>query len=211
MIGAHSRVTNPSRAHRNTHTPRAAEKMNPSHAQTRTKSVTPMDAGSHAYHTPPQMHTGDTVCHTYCSLIHPLRHSATLAASLAHTPRTRALGPPPQSLGPSNIPPGTRARGPQTLLSSRRSRAIPKLPGFERRWDPSLGSRALAPARSPGHGPRPLSPRRCGCSSRGARLGAPPLAPQPPQPPLPPRPAGRHPGAGAGPRPARQPLQPLAR
>lgn len=131
--------------------------MNPLHGQTRTKSVTPMDAGSHAYHTPPQMHTGYTACHTNCSLIHPLTHSATPAASPVHTTQTRALGSSPQGLGPSNIPSGTRARGPQTLPSSLRSRAIPKVPGFQRRWDPTLGPRPWRPppprvmSRAPSH------------------------------------------------------------
>lgn len=90
--------------------------------------------------------------------------------------------------------------GPQTLLSPRAPRAIPKLPNSPfLGHPPCLSAGGPPPSRAAGRTPSHLVPTHLAAAaaagSRGARLGAPPLARQPPQPQ---RPAGRHPGGGGG-------------
>lgn len=202
-MDAHSRDANPSHAHRVTHT-RARSRENEPIARTNPHKVSNARARplSRTPHSPTSAHSGTRrATHTTLSFTRsdPQQHHQ-LHCLILHT---RAPRSHPQSLGPSITPPGSRARGPQALVSPRRSPRHPKAP----RVRASLGRQSRLSARRPG-GPRALSPRRGRRSSGGARLGAPALAPQPPAA-RPPRP-GRLRGRG-GALPARQPLGPLAR
>lgn len=202
-MDAHSRDANPSHAHRVTHT-RARSRENEPIARTNPHKVSNARARplSRTPHSPTSAHSGTRrATHTTLSFTRsdPQQHHHSHCLIL----HTRAPRSHPQSLGPSITPPGSRARGPQALVSPRRSPRHPKAP----RVRASLGRQSQLSARRPG-GPRALSPRRGRRSSGGARLGAPALAPQPPAA-RPPRP-GRLRGRG-GALPARQPLGPLAR
>lgn len=163
-----------------------------------------MHARSHTHQTPRKCTLGDTTCHTHYPHSPAQTLSNTSSRTRSHTPRARALRAPPQSLGPSIVPPGKGPRAPKLsfpLALPAPSQSSPIPPSLGRQ--PRMSGRA--PSRFPGRGPRPLSPRpahlaaAAAACSQGARLGAPPLAPQPQQQQSP---AGRHPGAGAGPRPA---------
>lgn len=210
MMGAHSCGTNPSRAHGDTHTPTRSRENEP------IARANPHKVGNahgrwlpRIPHTPANAHWRHGVPHELLSHSPAQTLSNTSSLTGSHNTNTRARFLSTGSR-PFQHPSWNKGPGPP---NSPLPAALPrhsKGPGIPASLGPYPRTSALAPAPSPGHEPRPLSPSRRGCSSRGAPLGAPPLAPQPPQPPLPPRPAGRHPGAGAGPRPAGQPLQPLA-
>lgn len=187
---------------------RAADKLNPSRAQTRTKSVTPMHANSHARHTHRAMHTRGHDVPTHTTALSSTRSvSNTSSLAVSHSTHTGALGPSPQNLGLSITPPRTRTRGPQSLLSPWCSPRHPKAPpdsSVAETPGTHLGPGCPPPRRAPSHlataaatreahGSRRLhwrrSPRSRGCGRLVLRGGTP---------------------VGAGPRSARQPLQPLA-
>lgn len=105
-----------------------------------------MHAHSHAHHTPPPMHVRGHDVHIYYSPIHPIRHSATLAAALFHTPQASDGWFPLHraSVFPSSLL--ERGTGdPKISFPLGAPRAILKFPRLERRWDASPRPWSRAP------------------------------------------------------------------
>lgn len=145
-MGAHSRDTNPSRAHRDTHTPTRSRANEP------ITRPNPHKVGNapgrwlpRIPYTPANARWGHTVPHVLLSFTRSHSNTSNLTAS--HSTNTRAASLS-QSLGPSVIPHGARARGPQTLLSSLHSLRHSKAPGIRAPLGPQ--------PRISGPGARPL-------------------------------------------------------
>lgn len=178
--------------------PRAAEKTNRSRVQTCKKSTARALPLPRTPNTPRKCTLGDKTCHTFYfhSPAQTLRNTSSCSLTLTTrerwVPLHRALGLPSSLLengpGAPNSPfPSCSPRDPQT----------PQFTILGHQPWPSAGR--PPPSRAAGRTPSHLAPTHLAAAaaarSRGARLGAPPLARQPQRPQLP---AGRHPGGGGG-------------